>query len=174
MEWISEECYPEGFTWADPSKIRLGQVFELLEHWRERKKGGLTPLIWNPSCTHFKGLRDSGIINNQKKKGHPSSSEDDSSSSSERESLLSSGHGMQVDSDGEDFASELRNISDHEVEYDTPPSPSPSPHPGRNAPGISDSDEPGDKEPLPDQEPAQHSGVPCVDTIYYPLLTVFT
>jgi hypothetical protein len=48
--WIKEECFPPGFPWADPSKIRSSQVFELLDHWRRREKDQLTPLIWNPSC----------------------------------------------------------------------------------------------------------------------------
>ncbi|KAH9017443.1 hypothetical protein EDB84DRAFT_1566833 [Lactarius hengduanensis] len=48
--WIEEDCFPSGFQWADPSKIRSGHVFELLDHWRQREKAGLTPLIWNRSC----------------------------------------------------------------------------------------------------------------------------
>ncbi|KAH9011565.1 hypothetical protein EDB84DRAFT_1569679 [Lactarius hengduanensis] len=48
--WIQEECYPPGFKWADPSKIRLNDVHDLLIYWRQRKEDGLDPLIWNPSC----------------------------------------------------------------------------------------------------------------------------
>ncbi|KAH9014686.1 hypothetical protein EDB85DRAFT_2157246 [Lactarius pseudohatsudake] len=48
--WIEEDCFPSGFQWADPSKICSGHVFELLDHWRQREKAGLTPLIWNRSC----------------------------------------------------------------------------------------------------------------------------
>ncbi|KAH9035587.1 hypothetical protein EDB84DRAFT_1437881 [Lactarius hengduanensis] len=49
MAWIEEECFPLGFPWVDPSKLRLVQIFQLLDHWRQRQKEGLIPLIWNPS-----------------------------------------------------------------------------------------------------------------------------
>ena len=52
-DWILEECYPEGFAWADPSKIHKSEVFRLLDHWRQCEKDGLTPLIWNRSCELF-------------------------------------------------------------------------------------------------------------------------
>lgn len=48
--WIDEDCYPAGFEWADPSKIRIGKVFELLDYWRQRRQSGLAPIIWNRSC----------------------------------------------------------------------------------------------------------------------------
>lgn len=48
--WIKPECMPNGFTWADPSKIRIGDIFLLLEHWRERTRQHLTPLIWATTC----------------------------------------------------------------------------------------------------------------------------
>ncbi|KAH9160442.1 hypothetical protein EDB89DRAFT_1914726 [Lactarius sanguifluus] len=47
--WIEEECCPVGFPWVDPSKLCLTLVFQLLDHWRQRRKEGLIPLIWNPS-----------------------------------------------------------------------------------------------------------------------------
>ncbi|KAF8271899.1 hypothetical protein EI94DRAFT_1697896 [Lactarius quietus] len=48
--WIYEECYPPGFQWADPSKIRVNEVFRLFDHWRQWKQSGFNPIIWNPSC----------------------------------------------------------------------------------------------------------------------------
>lgn len=48
--WMEDECYPPGFQWVDPSKIRKTDVFCLLDHWRQRKESGLPPIIWNPSC----------------------------------------------------------------------------------------------------------------------------
>lgn len=48
--WIEPECVPDGFQWADPSKIRIGEIYRLLEHWRGRQQQRLTPLIWVTSC----------------------------------------------------------------------------------------------------------------------------
>ena len=48
--WIEPECIPDGFQWADPSKIRIGDIFLLLEHWRERRRQRLSPLIWVTTC----------------------------------------------------------------------------------------------------------------------------
>lgn len=48
--WINEECIPHGFEWKDPSKIQLGEVFRLMDHWRDREDQDLIPLIWVPTC----------------------------------------------------------------------------------------------------------------------------
>ena len=48
--WIEPECVPDGFQWADPSKIRIGDIFPLLAHWRERRRQRLSPLIWVTTC----------------------------------------------------------------------------------------------------------------------------
>jgi hypothetical protein len=48
--WMSEECVPPGFEWKDPSKIQIGEIFRLLDHWRDRQDQFLDPLIWMPSC----------------------------------------------------------------------------------------------------------------------------
>lgn len=48
--WMLEECYPEDFSWADPSKLRNIQVFQLLDHWRQREQDGMEAILWNPSC----------------------------------------------------------------------------------------------------------------------------
>lgn len=48
--WISEDCTPPGFKWKDPSKIQIGEIYRLLDHWKDRQAQGLDPLIWVPSC----------------------------------------------------------------------------------------------------------------------------
>jgi hypothetical protein len=100
--WIEEECYPSGFQWADPSKIRVAQVFQLLDHWRQREKAGLTPLIWNPECDLLaNGEQRSERIRRL------------------RQSNLSSDHDEE-----EDFGTELNKISEHpESHSSSPPSP---------------------------------------------------
>ncbi|KAN0135964.1 hypothetical protein V8E53_006125 [Lactarius tabidus] len=52
--WINPECSPIGFTWADPSKIHIGDIHQLLEHWYGRKRQHLTPLIWAEMCPVLK------------------------------------------------------------------------------------------------------------------------
>ena len=32
--WIEPECVPDGFQWANPSKICVGDIFPLFAHWR--------------------------------------------------------------------------------------------------------------------------------------------
>ncbi|KAN0129861.1 hypothetical protein V8E53_012333 [Lactarius tabidus] len=51
--FISKDCTPEGFEWKDPSKIRIGEVFHLLYHWRSRQDEGLLPLVWVPTSSLF-------------------------------------------------------------------------------------------------------------------------
>src|ERR1700675_4466219 len=51
--WIDSECTPDGFEWKDPSKIRIGEVHRLLEHWRDRIGRSLQGLVWVPSCPIF-------------------------------------------------------------------------------------------------------------------------
>ena len=48
--WIEPECMPDGFQWADPSKLCMGDIFPLFEHWRERYSQRLSPLIWVTTC----------------------------------------------------------------------------------------------------------------------------
>ena len=57
--WIDKDCYPAGFEWADPSKIRIGKVFELFDHWRQRRQSGLAPIDWNRSCEFMVGVDES-------------------------------------------------------------------------------------------------------------------
>jgi len=123
-EWILEECYPEGFAWADPSKIRKSEVFRLLNHWRQREKDGLTLLIWNPSCELFNDdVPCSRGIGIQKQRNTPSTS--DSSPSSSPDPSPS-----EKDSEDEDFAADMAKIQDSDSDnpYSDPPSPSPLPN----------------------------------------------
>ncbi|KAF8270246.1 hypothetical protein EI94DRAFT_1698918 [Lactarius quietus] len=47
------ERIPDGFEWKDPSKIQIGEIFRLLDHWRDRQDQGHVPLTWVPSCPAF-------------------------------------------------------------------------------------------------------------------------
>ncbi|KAF8259055.1 hypothetical protein EI94DRAFT_1814044 [Lactarius quietus] len=53
LSWIPQECIPDGFEWKDPSKIQIGEIFCLLDHWRDRQDQGHVPLTWVPSCPAF-------------------------------------------------------------------------------------------------------------------------
>jgi hypothetical protein len=55
--WISKECIPDGFKWKDPSHIKIGEVWRLLYHWRDRQDQGLDPLIWLPTCPVLQGIK---------------------------------------------------------------------------------------------------------------------
>ena len=44
--WIKKECYPNGFQWKHPSKIRIQDIFCLLDFWRDRSEDGEESLIW--------------------------------------------------------------------------------------------------------------------------------
>ncbi|KAH9016363.1 hypothetical protein EDB84DRAFT_1567258 [Lactarius hengduanensis] len=120
--WIQEECYPPGFKWADPSKIRLNDVHDLLIYWRQRKEDGLDPLIWNPSCEL---LADSDLEKTSKhlpaRRRHQNSSTSD------------------VDGDEENYAQELNNITDNSSVLPLPPPP-PSLHPVQRGPAGSDTE----------------------------------
>ncbi|KAH9015530.1 hypothetical protein EDB84DRAFT_1443412 [Lactarius hengduanensis] len=56
--WISNECIPNGFEWKDPSKIQIGEVFRLLNYWRERQDQGIGPLMWEPTSPLFDHIED--------------------------------------------------------------------------------------------------------------------
>ncbi|KAI9432718.1 hypothetical protein H4582DRAFT_2083108 [Lactarius indigo] len=112
--WIEEECYPLGFLWADPSKLRLVQVFQLLDHWRQRQREGLIPLIWNPSCELLANV-DHPVqhIRNPKRTCRRSSKFNEPESDNQSEE--------------EDFAKEIQALHSPSVTPPLPPSPSPSP-----------------------------------------------
>jgi len=57
--WILDESIPDGFEWKDPSKIQIGEIFRLLDHWRDRKDQGLNPIIWVPTCPLFQDMDQS-------------------------------------------------------------------------------------------------------------------
>ncbi|KAH8990031.1 hypothetical protein EDB86DRAFT_3193778 [Lactarius hatsudake] len=120
--WIQGECYPPGFQWADPSKIRLNDVHDLLIYWRQRKEDGLTPLIWNTSCEL---LADSDV---EKSSGHLPARrwhQNDSTSG--------------ADDEEENYARELNNIANNSSILPLPPLP-PSPHPVQTNPAVSDTE----------------------------------
>ena len=158
-DWIVEECYPEGFSWADPSKIRKSEVFRLLDHWRQREKEGLTPLIWNPSCDLFNdGEICSRTIRKQKRNDIPSSSDSSTSSSPGPDS-------SQTDSE-EDFRAELAKISSsgsdnpgsNSSSHSNRDPPSPSPLPRRSVSRIpEENDIPTEGTPPFIPDPPSHS-----------------
>ena len=130
-EWILDECYPEDFTWADPSKIHKLEVFQLLDHWREHEKNGLTPLIWNWSCDLFNdGEICSRMIAIKKQQKVPSSSTPSNNSSPP---FSPDPNASQMDSEEEDFHAELAKIPSSDSNSPEPyfscdpPSPSPLP-----------------------------------------------
>ena len=53
------ECIPEGFEWKNPSKIQFGEVFHLLDHWRDHKDQGLESLAWVPTSPLFRNTNPS-------------------------------------------------------------------------------------------------------------------
>ena len=57
--WMMAECIPDGFEWKDPSKVQVGEVFHLLDHWRGREDQGLQPLVWLPSSPLFVDTKQS-------------------------------------------------------------------------------------------------------------------
>ena len=80
--WIMPDCVPDGFQWADPSKIRIGDVFHLLEHWRKRKEDHLEPLIWVSSCPLLEDVDPSEHHGGQQQNSESSSNSDTDTDSS--------------------------------------------------------------------------------------------
>ncbi|KAH9032407.1 hypothetical protein EDB83DRAFT_2319161 [Lactarius deliciosus] len=99
--WIDEGCYPSGFRWADPSKVRVGDIFNLFDHWRQRKHDGLPPLIWNPSCELLSDAvqQPKQIRNRTRRRGDCPSDGDD---------------------EAENYSRELARISEHREDNPTP------------------------------------------------------
>ncbi|KAI9439083.1 hypothetical protein H4582DRAFT_2075741 [Lactarius indigo] len=121
--WIEEECYPPGFQWADPSKIRLDDVHDLLIYWRQRKEDGLTPLIWNPSCELLaEAEKTSEHLPTQRRCQTPSTSN--------------------PDEEEEDFARDLNKISDHPSLESSPLQILPSLHAVQKGPSKSNTEHP--------------------------------
>ena len=132
-DWILDECYPEDFAWANPSKIHKSEVFRLLDHWRQHEKDGLTALIWNWSCDLFNdGEMCSRTITIKKRKEVPSSSASSNSSPPFSLTINSS----PKDSEEEDFRADLARIpsdnSDSPKSHSSPNPQSPSPLPRRS------------------------------------------
>ncbi|KAH9074355.1 hypothetical protein EDB83DRAFT_2516178 [Lactarius deliciosus] len=114
--WIEQECYPLGFLWVDPSKLRLVQVFQLLDHWRQRKRDGLILLIWNPSCELL-----ANVDQPEPHLRNPQQTHRRNSNFNEPES--------DNNSEGEDFAKQIQGLRSSSVPVTPPLPPSPSPSP---------------------------------------------
>ena len=130
--WIDENCYPLGFQWADPSKIRVGQVFQLLDHWRQRKADGHEPLIWNPSCDVLTRFDEQVHSQNARHRDQLSDEEDFAPEldAQDREEAAHPTPGRcDTFSDDQDMAQEWHGISEHRSGTDEPQQASPSPFP---------------------------------------------
>ncbi|KAH9177961.1 hypothetical protein EDB89DRAFT_1902049 [Lactarius sanguifluus] len=46
------------FEWKDPSKIQIGEVFRILDHWRHRQDQGIGPLMWVLTSPLFDNMDD--------------------------------------------------------------------------------------------------------------------
>ncbi|KAI9445609.1 hypothetical protein BJY52DRAFT_1228832 [Lactarius psammicola] len=122
--WIKPECVSDGFQWADPSKLRIGDVFDLLNHWRQRKQDCLEPLIWVLSCPLLKDVEQPSKHRQAPKRrqghdtdvggsNHSSDSESSSTSSSDDPSSSDANHSALPNSDDnstEDEESENFNL----------------------------------------------------------------
>ncbi|KAI9437857.1 hypothetical protein BJY52DRAFT_1230006 [Lactarius psammicola] len=107
-----------------PSKLRVGDVFDLLQHWRQRKQDHLEPLIWVSSCPLLKDVeqpskhrqalkRRQGHDTDVGGSNHSSDSESGSTSSSDDSSTSDANHSALPNSDDnstEDEESENFNL----------------------------------------------------------------
>ncbi|KAI9430604.1 hypothetical protein H4582DRAFT_2063619 [Lactarius indigo] len=73
--WIDEECIPYDFEWKDPSKIRIDEVFCLLDHWRDRQDQGIDPLMWVPTCPLFNDTKQPTIHKRNIRRAQPKQSD---------------------------------------------------------------------------------------------------
>ncbi|KAI9438460.1 hypothetical protein BJY52DRAFT_1229805 [Lactarius psammicola] len=120
------QCVPDGFQWADPLKLHIGNVFDLLNHWRQRKQDHLEPLIWVSSCPLLKDVKQPSKHRQapKRRQGHdtdvggpndssdsessPTSSSDDPSSSDANHSALpNSDDNSTEDEESENFDLEV-------------------------------------------------------------------
>lgn len=81
----------------------MGQVFELLDHWRQRQKDQLTPLIWNPACELLADVDQLSQLDQNTQRTRTSQSHLNERDYRDRSS--------NSDSEEEDFAAELDKVS---------------------------------------------------------------
>jgi len=136
-DWMDDECYPSEFQWADPSKIRIKDAYDLLDHWRQRKEAGLAPIIWNPSCDILANVeRPSRSLRNSER---PRSNGDSPTGSNEN------------------FAKELDAIREQDEESRPSPSPPLSPLPAQRTSGANEPCESRDISPTIRRPIVDHS-----------------
>lgn len=100
--WITADSTPNGFQWADPSKIRIAEVFRLLAHWRHREVAGLEPLEWALSCPLLDDVEQPlmrGVRGRKKNKNRDKSDDEESDDMAER-STTSKGDDENDDHEG--------------------------------------------------------------------------
>src|SRR6266404_4653227 len=91
-KWLMKRCYPKHFQWRDPSKIRIDETFQLIQHWRDRISRGRESLIWVKTSPLFKDLQGGSRLTRNSHQGssvEQESSEEnfDLSSSSDEEGV---------------------------------------------------------------------------------------
>jgi len=104
-KWLMKRCYPKHFQWRDPSKIRIDETFQLIQHWRDRISRGRESLIWVKTSPLFKDLQGGSRLTRNSHQGssvEQESSEEnfDLSSSSDEEGVT--GEAQEVPSSGSD------------------------------------------------------------------------
>jgi hypothetical protein len=111
--WISPDSAPDGFQWADPSKIRIGEVFRLFTHWIYRKKAGLEALEWVPSCPLLNDSEEPSRRGRSRRtdKHHSDQTDDETSSETSGKSTESSDE--EADKGSSNNSHRSRQWSDH-------------------------------------------------------------
>ena len=108
--WMNNECFPPSFQWKDPSKIQIGEVFCLLDHWWDCKSRDLDTIIWVPTCPLFH-IQDSSKRIRSTHQARVRQREALQNSNEEFFDLPSSSTGL---SDNDDYESEVNNSSSHD------------------------------------------------------------
>jgi hypothetical protein len=122
--WMLQECYLEGFSWADPSKLRISQAYKLLEHWRKCEADGMVLLIWNLLCEILHGgeLCSENVRHHRRQQSGSYLEPELPPSRGESSAENRSGHWPFNNLSGEEnFENELEKISDNSSECDSIP-----------------------------------------------------
>jgi hypothetical protein len=111
--WISSDSAPDGFQWADPSKIRIGEVFRLFTHWRHRKEAGLEALEWVPSCPLLDDSEQPSRLGRGQRTDKHHSNQTDDETSSEMSGKSTESSDEEADKGSSDNSHRSRQQSDH-------------------------------------------------------------
>src|SRR6266404_913565 len=119
--WIKKECYPKGFQWKHPSKIKIQDIFGLLDYWRERSAEGEEPLIWVTTSPLFDVIhRPSGQSRSIRRSPIQEESSDGERFSLPHSSEMDEGEdedaGVQVSATSEESWMGIQDLSDDDNE----------------------------------------------------------